>query len=206
MVRARWFNESSCSSILGEAIATNTHLKTLDILYGLQASDAFYEGLKQNSSINKVILSCSNQVLVGGVFHEMLNVYQENNQHITYIKIQLADLHNGGDSIIINTLRRCTNLKTILLESCGLRDEHLLLMVDALRGHSSLEELHLPRNGIGNAGCEALATLLGDTNTTTLTLLNLIGNSLNIGVLLPLSTACSTIQSYGSSAFLLLII
>ena len=70
------------------------------------------------------------------------------------------------------------NLKSITLSRCNIRDEHLLPIVGAIRGYSILEELHLPLNRISNAGCEALATLLRDTNTT-LTLLNLTGNALS---------------------------
>lgn len=137
--------------------------------------------MKQNSSINKVILRCDDTSiapLIGGVFHKVLKAYQENNQHITCLDVSNTSLRNGGHRIIINTLMRCMNLKSITLSRCNIRDEHLLPIVGAIRGYSILEELHLPLNRIGNAGCDALATLLRDTNTT-LTVLNLMGNALN---------------------------
>ena len=181
-----WLNERGHSSILGKAIATNTHLKTLDIskrgILSLEATDRdFFEGLKQNSSINKVILRCDDTSivpLIGGVFHEVLKAYQENNHHITCLDVSNTSLRNGGHRIIVNTLMKCMNLKSITLNRCNIRDEHLLPIVGAIRGYSILEELHLPLNRISNAGCEALATLLRDTNTT-LTKLNLTGNALN---------------------------
>ena len=59
-VAVSWLNERGHSSILGRAIATNSHLKTLDIskrgILALEVTDSdFFGGLKQNSSIKKVI-------------------------------------------------------------------------------------------------------------------------------------------------------
>jgi len=200
---------SSYSDPLGDAIATNTQLKTLRIKggYGPDGIDtlngvtsSFFNGLKQNSSINKVVLQC-------GIFRQILNTYQENNDHLTCLEITAANLHNGGRDIITNTIRRCTNLKTITLDTCGIRDEQLLPIInDAVREHSSLEELCLPSNriggqlslvvealrvnqtlkvldlqsnSIGNAGCRALATLLEDPNCNLHTL-NLFNNRIGI--------------------------
>ena len=182
-----WLNERGRSSSLGRAIAINTHLKTLDIskrgILALEVSDSdFFGGLKQNSSINKIVLRCDDTSivpLIGGVFHEVLKAYQENNNHITCLDVSNTSLRNGGHRIIVNTLMKCMNLKSITLSRCNIRDEHLLPIVGAIRGYSILEELHLPLNRISNAGCEALTTLLRDTNTT-LTVLNLTGNALNI--------------------------
>ena len=60
----------------------------------------------------------------------------------------------------MNTLRGCTNLKTIALFLCGITGEQMLAVVEATRGHCMLKELDLSQNSIGNIGCGALATLL----------------------------------------------
>ena len=64
----------------------------------------------------------------------------------------------------MDTLRKCRNLQNVDLHSCNITDAQLLPIVDAIRGHRILEELHLVANNIGNAGCEAIATLLIDPN------------------------------------------
>ena len=58
----------------------------------------------------------------------------------------------------------CANLKQISIMYSNISDEHILPIVQALTGHSSLETLTLSRNRIGNAGCETIATLLEDPN------------------------------------------
>ena len=49
------------------------------------------------------------------------------------------------------TLRRCENIKQIGLYRCNITDEQLLSVVEAVRGHRSLEELDFHNNRIGNA-------------------------------------------------------
>ena len=169
-------------SQLGAAIAQNTHLADLQVELhndGEIVHEDFYEGLKSNTSIHMLTFSCGYATAVGGIGDEILNAYQENNRHLTHLHIQNADLQNGGDQAITTTLIRCTNLKQITLWDCGITDEQLLQMVEAIRGHRSLEELNLRVNRIGNAGCVAIATLLEDPNCSLHTLdvsLNAIGN------------------------------
>ena len=155
-------------SQLGAAIGENTHLKTLTVvLDGITlnvTNREFYDGLKQNMSIYELYLDCrSARNIVSGVGHEILKIYQENN-NLTRLRIDYADLQNGGNSVITTTLRNCTNLNEISLPCCTITDEQLIPIVEAVQGHSSLERLGLNNNRVSNAGCDALATLLRDPN------------------------------------------
>ena len=156
-------------STLGAAIANNTHLERLTVWLsdGLPltvANREFFDGLHRNTSISNLELWCNSRNIAGGVAHEILRAYQENNNHLTVLSIKHANLQNGGDRVIMDTLRRCSNLQRVTLYNCNITDEQLLPIVDAIRGHRPLEELQLYGNNIGNAGCEALATLLADPN------------------------------------------
>ena len=169
-------------SQLGAAIAQNTHLTELQVELhndGEIVHEDFYEGLKRNTSIHMLTFSCGYATVVGGIGDEILNAYQENNRHLTHLHIQNADLQNGGDQAITTTLIRCTNLKQITLWDCGITNEQVVPIVEAIEGHNSLEELHLKVNRIGNAGCVAIATLLEDPNCNLHTLdvsISAIGN------------------------------
>ena len=116
------FNSSSSEdfSRLGAATGNNTHLTELYVdddfdESGLTVTNSeFFDGLKQNTSIHTLYLNCNNDSIVGEV-HEILKAYQENNKHLTDIRIVRVSLQNGGVDLIANTLRRCTNLKQIYL-------------------------------------------------------------------------------------------
>jgi hypothetical protein len=99
-----------------------------------------------------------------------LKSYQKINNNLTCLCINGAVLDNGGCNVIAETLRWCTNLKSINLGRNNITDEQLLPMIDAIRGHTSLEYLALFENRIGNAGCHALVTLLKHTKTNLQTL------------------------------------
>ena len=170
-------------SQLGAFIGQNTNLTMLDIALVQYVDEAFdvttisefFEGIRRNTSIHKLRLTSCN--IVTGVIHEILRVYQENNNltHLDIVNEAVASLQNGADQVIANMLARCTNLKRIDLGYCNITDEQLLPMVQAARGHNSLEELRLDENQIGNAGCDALATLLKQPNCN-LRRLELSGN------------------------------
>ena len=68
---------------------------------------------------------------------------------------------------------------TIDLYRCGVTDEQLLPMIDAVRGHRQLEELTLTLNSIGNVGCEALVASLEEPNCN-IQYLNLEANDINL--------------------------
>ena len=179
---------------LGAAIGENTHLTDLVVVlsiftFALDVSvTGFFDGLKRNSSIHKLDIKFSQRVNagnvqggdtirrlpLGGVGQKILEAYQENN-NLTELSINNANLKNGGEHIIAQTLRRCTNLKRISLSMCiiinddqtwsYINDGQLLPIVEAVRGHRSLKILDLNNNRIGNAGCETIATLLRDSNS-----------------------------------------
>jgi len=158
---------------LGAAIGKNSYLTDLIVSATAPTLDVsnrgFFEGLKQNTSICNLSLGgrIHNQrsPLVGGIIHEILNAYQDNNNNLTRIAIKHIVLQNGGEQILAANFRRCTNLRKIQLHRCRINDEQLLPMVDALRGHSSLELLDLDQNQIGSIGCEAISSLLTDPNS-----------------------------------------
>jgi len=161
---------------LGVAIGNNQHLTglnvTLDTPAGEVALDTldlgFFDGLMRNSSICKLSLDGKHHnhrtLLNGGIMHEILDTYQENNTYLIYLKVGNVLLHNGGEDILAATFHRCTRLSRITLQSCRMNAEQLLPMVDIFRGHPSLEILDLHHNRIGNVGCDLLAVLLVDQN------------------------------------------
>ena len=159
-------------SKLGAYIGENTHLTTLMVCtrgFDFESipfpSREFAGGLKRNSSIHELQLHLDNTNIVDVMaIREILNAYQENNGHLTHLTLTQAHLENGGDRLIANTLRRCTNLKHLDLQHSNVSDEQLLPIIEAIREHTLLEMLYLDTNRIGNAGCGAIATLLGDTN------------------------------------------
>ena len=166
-------NVSDDYSRLGAAIGNNTHLTCLvvnldDNSLSVEArveDRGFYDGLKRNL-FGHIMNNIYNHIIIGGVLHEILKVYQENSSHLTRIGITSCNLVNGGDGAIATTLRSCTNLKRIHFYDCAITDEQLLQLVEGIRGHRLLEDLDLWSNRIGAAGCEALATLLKDSNCT----------------------------------------
>ena len=177
-------SDASDYSRLGAAIGNNTHLTklvanpvltpTLDIV-----NNKFFDGLKRNSSISDLQLSCNYHNLVGGIGQEILKSYQKINNNLTRLCINNAVLDNGGCNAITETLRWCTNIKIINLAHNRITDEQLSPIVEAIKGgcNSSLEKLYLCFNRIGNAGCHALATLLENPNSN-LQFLNLNANQI----------------------------
>ena len=179
-------NDGNDFSQLGGAIRENKHLKSLDVRLGGSGLDVtnrgFFDGLKHNTSISDLKINFSQHYLsadidpAGQVGQEILRVYQENSSNLTRINIYCAYLLNGGDIFIATSLRNCTHLRSIRLAYNSISDEQLLPIIEAVRGHHSLEVLNLNGNSIGNAGCEALSTLLRDPNCN-LRILSLANNS-----------------------------
>ena len=64
-------------------------------------------------------------------------------------------------------------LQELTLCDCGITNKQLLPLVEAFRGLTTLEELCLCINNIGNTGCRSLTTLLEDPSCSI--------KSLNIG-------------------------
>ena len=160
---------------LGEYIAENTRLTRLVHVEGLVGLDV--ECLRRNSSIHKLSLTCDGHDISDVVTHDILQVYQEKG-NLTRLYIQNTNLRNGGVDVLVNTLRSCTNLKSIILDTCGITGQQMLAIAEAIRCHNMLEDLGLARNHIGNIGCWAIANLLDGANCN-MQRLNFSGN--NIG-------------------------
>ena len=114
-------------SALGAAIGENNHLTELKIdVSSINQSDistfqSLFDGLKQNSSIGKLHIKGRSRNHLGAVGIEILRAYQVNSNQLTHLVIEyfLSLQQNGGDGIAADTLRCCTNLKTIDLYSCN---------------------------------------------------------------------------------------
>ena len=159
----RCFNSSDARdfSRLGAAIGANTHITTFGVNLPVTAANGgFYDGLKRNTSINRLDLINGN--IVDG--NDILKVYQEQNINLIDIRIGHCNLENGGDVIIATTLKKCINLKCFAVALCNMTEEQFMPIVEALRGHPMMEVLILDGNRIGDAGCDALATLLKDSS------------------------------------------
>ena len=86
--------------------------------------------------------------------------------NLTSLHIHGADMMGiSGDNILANTLRSCTNLKSISLDSCNMTDEQLVPIVAVVRDHPMCEEFSLHGNSIRNAGCGTIATLLEEPDS-----------------------------------------
>lgn len=157
---------------LGSCIGRNNNLKSLYVQLegiGLSAKDSgFFDGIKQNSSINKFRLSGyadKENNSIGEVGCALLEAFQTNNSHLTSLTIWSCNIGSVHERVILNTmLSDCKNLNEFSFNHNSMTDEQLLLMVEAMRGHPSLKKICLSYNRIGNAGCEALGTLLRDPN------------------------------------------
>jgi len=181
------FNSSNSDDYdrLGTAIGNNTHLTKLklDNLYDNVAlnttNENFYNGIRNNSSITRLYLHSitprphSNSNIrynsIADAALETLRACQEKNL-LTELHINSMPLVNSAEeNRFVESLRCLTNLRDITLIRSDITDEQLLPIIEAIRGYTLIEELHLGYNRIGNAGCEALTTL---RNVTRLLLTN----------------------------------
>ena len=131
-------------SKLGKALEKNTHVDLISLRAspGLDKTNSiFYNGLKKNSSIRGLNLRCSHSNALdefiwfdNEVVHEILRVYQQNN-NLIHLGMYAAShtLQNGGEIILAATLRHCTNLKKIHLQDSNITDEQLLPLAEAMR-------------------------------------------------------------------------
>lgn len=173
---------SDDSARFSSCIAKNTNVTNLLVDLdnaGVDITDCvIYNGLKQNTSIKLIELKGFHYPIVGMIGQQILNVYQENNTHLSGIKLIRCDIINGGDYLVAKTLSRCTYLKKVTLGIMHISDSQLLPLIEAIRDHRMLEELELYGNSITNAGCQILATLLEDINSN-LQYLNLYNNNID---------------------------
>ena len=94
------------------------------------AGSAFFEGIKQNSSIREFKLSGYEHGLhnpVGEVC-ELLKAFHEKNSNLISLRIWACrDIRNASERVVINTtLSSCTNLKTIQFNHNNTTGEQLL--------------------------------------------------------------------------------
>ena len=152
-----------CTGIKGNKHITKLEVNLISLLGSGDIEGELHDGFKRNTSINELILHCEGRPIISGA-RRILEAYQTNN-NLSDLCLLFANLEAGrGDEIMTTTLQCCTNLKTINLYACSITASMVPPMVEAMRGIHSLENLSLNFNIIGNAGCEALATLLEDPN------------------------------------------
>ena len=177
-------NWASDFNRLGRAIATNSNISLLEVYLDALfiTGTGFYDGLKKNKSISELVIKDGMLMdgtagMEGVAGSEILQAYQENSASLTSLRIMRCNLlQNQGYNIITTTLRRCENLQCVNLFDCNIADGQLIPMVEAIRG-LSVEQIYLNDNSIGDAGCEALATLVEDPNYN-LKILQLSGNEI----------------------------
>ena len=152
---------------LGTAVGNNTQLTKLAIgnisnNVGLTTTNKrFYDGIRHNSSITELFLSA---ITYGGhnitdVALEVMRTCQKKNILTKLYMHSMPLMSSAVENRFIEGLRGFTNLREISYKHSDLTDDQLLLIVEAIRGYTLIEDLNLNYNRIGNAGCEALATL-----------------------------------------------
>mmetsp|Transcript_20335 Transcript_20335/g.42555 ORF Transcript_20335/g.42555 Transcript_20335/m.42555 type:complete len:405 (-) Transcript_20335:97-1311(-) len=153
---------------LGNSIGENTSLVTVcfggNLALGDDATREFAKGLQRNSSIRKVRLSRCN--LSEGAGCELLKAFEKNSSNLKEISLVRCDFGNGGFRTLTSTLSKCTGLARISLHFSEISDELMGIFIGAIRKHHHLETLDLSSSNVGSTGCEALATLLKDTNSS----------------------------------------
>jgi len=121
----------------------------------------FFDGLRQNESIEKLTLLCDGHD-IGVIGCAILSAYHGSN--LSCLCIWNCELENG--SAIATTLRCCPNLKEINIFSSTFNSQ-LIPVIEEGRG---LEKLDLEETDIGNDVCEALASLISDSDSNLHTL------------------------------------
>ena len=148
---------------LGVSIGKNKFITKLDVAEEIAtetiANDDLIVGLQQNSSIIQLKLTGEHVDIAQRAGQQILDAYQGKNQ-LTHLQIWDCYLTHAS---ITKTLK-CNNLQEIELIYCQITNEHLLPIIEAIRGRKSLEQLSFYGNIIGNTACEAIATLLADPN------------------------------------------
>ena len=186
--------DSSEYSTLGEAVATNEHIKKLKVHvlgHPLDIEESgFFDGLKLNTSINNLELHCAEGVGLasvskfGRLAHEILKKYQENNNLTQLVIHNAATRSDESSDILCHALRTCTNLTSVTLDN---RIGNNNYNIDPREIASILEDpncnihyLSLENNDI-DIGC---ATIIANSlaSNTKLVHLNLQNNGLEEGI------------------------
>ena len=167
-----WLHDGADNlSRLGNAIANNTHLETIEFHNSSEwtiDTRPLVEGLQRNTTIKKLYLH-------DGIGIRVLNEYVGNNNgSLTQIGIYGGDLRNGGvASALARAIKKCTNLNEISICMCKVDDASLEELAMGIRGLSSLQKLYLVYTDIfgindsiegieGIEGAKAIAAIFQD--------------------------------------------
>ena len=194
-----WPIDNADLARLGVAIGKNTKLQGMNFfnddddpnaMDGM-GGDAFFEGIKRNSSIR--YLHLMNIDISQGIGRGLLNEFVANNNNFESLALskfgQLQVLQNGWAGVFASALSRCKNLIEVVLYGCDIDDSILEVIVSGIRGLHRLEMLKLgennlllnnsPESNFGRPGREALASLLQDPNCK-ISELVLVNNNINV--------------------------
>lgn len=148
-------------------------LKAEDIAPGRWEALSSY--LKENPSVKMlrlqgVEITTKELKIIGASLKEI--------RHITFCDNSIG-LNQGAFDVLCATLLCCTFLESTSIVRNSLRDEHIPQIVDLISKHSSLKQLSLSWNGIGDKGALQLAKALQDMSQAMTLSLRLLDLSYN---------------------------
>mmetsp|Transcript_13126 Transcript_13126/g.31063 ORF Transcript_13126/g.31063 Transcript_13126/m.31063 type:complete len:417 (+) Transcript_13126:247-1497(+) len=151
--------------LIGTYIARNTHLRTLQV-------DA--ESNDQMATIfrNLTGSKCIELLLLGNTGQELSFVPELTSfENLKEFRIIFCRLAPEGLARISRTLQHDGNrLKVLDLDSTGMDDDDVGIIVDALRRNNTLKTLDLSDNSVGVRGLRALLKLVNDVSSIDATL------------------------------------
>jgi hypothetical protein len=129
------------------------------------ASDAPQEELMNNFGtllrINKSVTSLWLLIPVSSQVAESLGDSLRHNQYLEKLSLSGANWEpNAAQTLATSGLADNTALRTMDLSCCFLPDDELSVLLEALVGHPSLEELDLSRNSAQQATPQSLASMM----------------------------------------------
>ena len=160
---------------IGSAIGSNRCIiRDLEFDGGVAAAitnnASFLGGLKLNASILKIeLIGCNlSGVAACGLFGVLGEDDSNLTRNLTDLFLDGCILNRGGMRALASTLRRCTNLNELKLICCQFPpDGEVRDLVPIIRECRHMHTLEINGGGdrmIGPVGCDALVTLLQDTN------------------------------------------
>ena len=153
---------------LGEAIATNTQLRRLDLV-GLKYDwniyskglEIFYAYLNEKRSIRRLALNDVD--LYGGKIFQMFGSFSPETDSLISLSATNYSLGLDGTRLLTLALsRKTSSLKYLHLSNLGIDDDACsdLVSTALLNGHAQIQSLELNGNFIQSKGCIALASFL----------------------------------------------
>jgi len=97
---------------------------------------------------------------------EMSKNFVANNINLTAIRLANCNLGDGGSGVFTSAISRCLSLRVIQLKSCDVDDVISSELVSGIKGLRQLKALDLSNNGIGRTGCNSIADLLQDPDSS----------------------------------------